>query len=311
MVSYNIGKKGKKMRVAVTGSSGLVGSRLCALLSLEGHEVVRFVRNKPMEDAANLVWWTPAEGVKTPENLEKTDAVIHLAGESVGRFRWSAALKKEIWDSRIEGTNRLVECFGRLSRPPKSFVSASAIGFYGNRGDEVLTENSVQGGGFLSELSAAWENSAQKAASIGIRVVTPRIGMVLAREGGALAKMLPAFKMGLGGRIGSGKQWVSWVTLEDLANLLVFLVKTNEITGPVNAVAPGHCTNASFTCSLARTLHRPALFPVPSAMVSAIFGEMGKELLLSSQRVSPQLIVDMGFKFKHSDLENALPFVLH
>jgi uncharacterized protein (TIGR01777 family) len=238
--------------------------------------------------------------------MDGVDAVVHLAGENIAAGRWTEERKKRIRESRVVGTQRLCETLGRLTNKPKVVVVASAIGFYGARNDEVLTETSPAGEGFLPEVCEAWEASAQPAIDAGIRVVHPRIGVVLAAKGGALATMLPAFKMGVGGRVGSGKQYMSWVSLDDVVGIIHHLIFTDDISGPVNAVAPNPVTNAEFTKALGRVLRRPTLLPVPKTAIKMLFGEMGEKLVLQGARVIPDKLQKSGFEFLHTDLETAL-----
>ena len=251
------------MNVLVSGSSGLVGSALVAALNADGHRVKRLVR-AAVRDAEDEVGWDPAGGVLDPAGLEGLDAVVHLAGENIASGRWTTAKKARIRDSRVKGTELLCQTLARLDRPPKTLVSTSAVGYYGDRGDEVLTEDSPPGHGFLAEVCEAWEAATEPAAAKGIRVVRLRIGVVLSPRGGALAKMLPAFKMGLGGRIGNGRQYMSWITLDDLVGVIRFALTNNELSGPVNAVSPNPVTNLEFTKTLGRVLHRPTVLPLPA-----------------------------------------------
>jgi uncharacterized protein (TIGR01777 family) len=237
-------------------------------------------------------------------------AVVHLAGESIAGGRWTAERKKKIVESRLVGTQNLAESIAKVTRRPAVLVSASAIGYYGDRGDEVLTESSSSGSGFLAQVASGWEAATEPAARAGVRVVAPRIGVVLAGQGGALPKMALPFRFGLGGRVGSGKQWMSWITLDDLVRLLVYAVTNELIRGPVNAVSPQSVTNAEFTRTLARVLHRPAIFPAPAFAVRLVLGEMADELLLASQRVEPKVAMESGFRFQYPQLETALGHAL-
>ncbi len=291
------------MRVAVTGSSGMIGSALVSTLTGFGHQIHRLIR--PGKDAqAPDVTWDPSTDVLAPE-LAGVDAVVHLAGESI-TGRWTAAKKTAIATSRIQGTRNLSEGFARLDRKPSVLVAASAIGYYGDRGDEPLTEKSEPGDAFLSTVAKAWEEATQPAANAGIRVVNIRIGMVLSSRGGALAEMLTPFRLGVGGPLGSGKQWMSWIALDDLIAAIRFIFDREELKGPVNAVSPGPVTNREFVRALGHVLHRPAILPLPSFAIEALFGEMGRELLLASARVLPKKLVDAGFEYQHPDLEAAL-----
>jgi hypothetical protein len=261
--------------------------------------------------ASNEIFWNPALGSLNPETLEGFDAVVHLAGESIGGARWNPETKRRIGDSRIQGTQLLVETLLGLSKPPGVLVSASAIGFYGSRGEEILNEASSPGEGFLPDLCQRWEQAAQAAASRGIRVVNPRIGLVLSRNGGALAKMLLPFKLGLGGKIGSGSQYMSWITLDDLVGSIRHMILDSDLSGPVNAVSPQPVTNLKFTRALGRALRRPTLFPAPAFALRIALGEMADALLLSSTRVEPARLHASGYQFLHPELEAALRSVLN
>lgn len=295
------------MRVAITGSSGLVGTELRTQLSAAGHDIVRVERG---ERGSLPVVWQPAQQWIAPAALEGCDAVVHLAGASIGDGRWSANRKRELWNSRIDSTRLLVEHFATLKQKPSVFVCASAIGVYGNRGDEELSDDAAAGGGFLADLVQAWEAEAHKAEALGIRVVTLRSAIVLAQDGGALAKMLTPFKFGVGGRLGSGKQWMSWIALEDEARAIAWTLTHEELHGPVNLAAPHPTRNADFTKVLGHVLHRPTLFPVPKFGLRLLFGQMGEELLLYSQRVAPTKLQRSGFAFHYPELETALEAAL-
>jgi uncharacterized protein (TIGR01777 family) len=292
------------MKILVSGSHGLVGKALIRSLTSDGHDVVRLVRGKP--STATEIEWHPNEGRLDASALEDLDAVVHLAGESIATGRWSDEKKRAIRDSRVKGTALLSEALARLTRPPSVFVSASAIGYYGNRGDELLTETSAPGKDFLSDVCVEWEQATQPAVEKGIRTVHARFGIILDANEGALAKMLTPFRMGIGGRIGNGKQWMSWIAIEDVVNGLRFLIQDQSISGPVNFVAPNAVTNAEFTKVLGRVLSKPTLFPVPVFGVRLAFGEMADALLLSSQRVDPRVMKQKGFVFRWAMLEEAL-----
>jgi uncharacterized protein (TIGR01777 family) len=287
------------MQVLVSGSTGLVGSALMAALEGAGHSVVRLVRRTPGANEIRLDAGAP----------ESFDAVVHLAGESIAG-RWTVAKKTRIRDSRVQGTSTLAAALARTGRPPKVMVCASAIGIYGDRGDEVLHEESAPGSDFLAEVSQQWEAATEPAARAGVRVVSLRIGVVLSRRGGALGRMLLPFRMGAGGRIGSGSQWMSWITLDDLVGAIQHALATDSLRGPVNTVAPNAVTNAQFTRALGETLHRPTIFPLPAFMVRLMFGEMGEALLLGSQRVDCGKLVASGFRFRHPELKPALEAIL-
>jgi uncharacterized protein (TIGR01777 family) len=296
------------MRILVSGSHGLVGKALIRPLTADGHDIVRLVRNKPA-GAAELEWH-PNEGRIDAAALEGLDAVVHLAGESIASGRWSDEKKRAIRDSRVKGTVLLSDALARLSRPPSLFVSASAIGYYGDRGDELLTETSAPGKDFLSSVCVEWEQATSPAVEKGIRTVHARFGIILDANEGALAKMLMPFRMGVGGRIGNGKQWMSWIAIEDVVNGLKFLIEDRSISGPVNFVAPNAVTNAEFTKALGRVLSKPKLFPVPAFGAGLAFGEMADALLLSSQRVKPAILAERGFKFAQPTLDQALREIL-
>jgi len=295
------------MHIAVSGSSGMVGSALISSLTREGHRVTRLVRRPAGGDD---VAWDIAQGVKDLPRLEGVDAVVHLAGENIAAGRWTAARKETIRRSRVEGTRRLCESLVRLSRRPKVLVSASAVGFYGNRGEEMLREDSAPGSDFLAQVCREWEAATEPASRAGIRVVQLRFGMILSPAGGALKKMLLPFKLGAGGRIGSGTQYVSWIGIDDVAGVIHHAIVTEFLRGPVNAVAPTPVTNAEYTRTLARVLSRPAIVPMPAFAARLAFGEMADALLLASQRVMPSRLQATGYRFKHPELDGALRHLL-
>lgn len=287
------------MRILVTGASGLIGSALSPSLEAAGHTVVRLSRRGPLR-------WDPTARQIDPAALDGVEAVVHLAGESVAG-RWTPAHKERILASRGDGTAFLAEALAALPVPPRVLVSASAVGWYGDRGDELLTEQSPPGTGFLAEVARLWEGAAKPAADAGIRVVHVRTaGIVLSRNGGALKAMLPAFRAGMAGPIGNGRQWWSWLSLADTVAVYERALTDEALAGPLNAVAPGAVTNAEFTKTLARVLRRPALLPLPVPAVKLVFGEMGKELLLASARVEPRVLSDAGFAFRFPALDAAL-----
>jgi uncharacterized protein (TIGR01777 family) len=287
------------MRILVTGASGFIGSALIGFLRRDGHDAVALVR-RPARGSGE-VQWNPAAVDAAP--IEGADAVVHLAGENIAAGRWTPQRKKAIFDSRVDSTRNLAQSIAATARKPKVFVSASAIGFYGNRGDELLAESSSPGSGFLPEVARAWEAAAERA---GVRVVLPRIGIVLSGHGGALPRMTIPFRMFMGGRVGDGRQWMSWIALEDLVRLLLFAIANHELRGPVNAVAPQAVTNAEFTRTLGRVLHRPTFFPAPAFALRLLMGEMADELLLSGQRVEPKAAREAGFRFEFPQLHSAL-----
>ena len=254
--------------------------------------------------------WEPATGALSPGALDGVDGVVHLAGENIAAGRWTAARKARIRDSRVDGTRRLSEALARLEQPPKTFIVASAIGFYGDRGDERVTEASAPGSGFLPEVCQAWEAAAAPASDAGIRVVHLRIGIVLTPAGGALGQMLLPFKMGVGGVIGSGRQYMSWVALDDVLASVLHALRTEGLSGPVNVVAPNAVTNAEFTNALGRVLRRPTVLPMPAFAARLVFGEMGDALLLASARVEPTRLEESGFVFGYPVLDGALGYLL-
>lgn len=287
------------MKVAVTGASGLIGSALVAALEKAGDQVLRIGRQAPAD-----VLWNPS-GQLDPGKLEGVEAVVHLAGETLSG-RWSENKKSRILNSRARGTETIAMALARMETPPRVLVSASAIGYYGSRGDDLLDEGSASGTGFLAEVARQWEAATKPAEQAGIRVVHPRIGLVLAKHGGALPKMLPAFRLGLGGVVGNGRQWWSWISLTDAVSAIQSLIADSKATGPVNLVAPNPVTNLDFTKAMAKTLRRPALFPLTTGAVKFFFGEMGVETLLASQRVQPMRLEEMGFRFQQPELPAAL-----
>lgn len=293
------------MPVAVTGATGLVGDALCARLAGSGNDILRLVRRRDVDTPREL-FWDPQTGFITPERMNGMHAVVHLAGESIAAGRWTDDKKRRILRSRVDGTHTLCTALARLESPPQVLVCASAIGYYGDRGDEVLDETSDPGTGFLADVCREWEAAAAPAAETGIRVVHLRFGMVLSRGGGALQKMLTPFKLGAGGRIGSGRQYWSWIHLDDVVGAIVHAIATADLNGPVNAVGPQPVTNAEFTRTLGRVLHRPTIMPMPAFAARLALGEMADELLLSSARVLPRKLEQSGYTFAFSDLAAAL-----
>ncbi len=295
------------MKVLVTGARGLVGSYLVPYLQSKGHQVTRLVRNSP--EGQDIIWNPEAKEIDK-QKLEGFDAVIHLAGDNIASGRWTEAKKTEIKRSRVEGTSFLSETLASLQRPPKVLISASAIGYYGDRCNEILTEASKAGDNFLARVCQEWEAATKPAEANGIRVAKLRIGVVLSPKGGALNKMLPPFKMGAGGRIGSGKQYISWIGLEDLVGIVDFILNNNTLAGPVNAVAPNAVTNDQFTAALGSALKRPTIFPVPGFAAHLLLGEMADELLLSSALVKPEKLLANGYQFRYEDISAALVQIL-
>lgn len=297
------------MKVLVSGSRGMIGSSLVPFLLAGGHTVTRLVRG-PAGPGGTEIPWGPTEGKLDLGMLESHDAVVHLAGENLASGRWTPERKVRIFDSRVKGTRLLAETLGGLAHPPKVMVSASAIGYYGDRGDEVLTEESAVGRGFLADLCREWEAASEPAAEKGIRVVRLRLGVVLSPAGGALAKMLLPFKLGLGGRLGSGRQFMSWIALDDVLAVVLRALTDDSLAGPVNAVAPNPVTNLDFTKALGRVLWRPTIFPVPAFALRMAFAGMADETLLASNRVQPVKLLAKGFTYSYAELEGALRHVL-
>ena len=294
------------MNVTVTGASGFLGNRLIARLLEAGHRVHVLGRARKAELPAEVAFsaWDAMKGPPPEESVAGADAVIHLAGEPVAQ-RWSDVVKRRIMDSRRLGTKHLVQALAHAGERPKVMVSASASGYYGDRGDEVLVETSDPGAGFLPEVCIEWEKQAWGAATLGIRVAMIRIGIVLGKEGGALAQMLPPFKLGVAGKLGSGEQWMSWIHVDDLIGLILFAVEQDRVSGAVNGVAPGAVRNAEFTRDLAEAVHRPAIIPVPRFALKLLFGEMG-DIVLASQHIMPMVAESAGFKFRYPELPGAL-----
>jgi uncharacterized protein (TIGR01777 family) len=298
------------MTIVIAGASGLVGSALTQSLRAGGHEVRRLVRGRGAREADEIAW-NPETGEIDQARLEGVDALINLAGENLGARRWTAARREVIRRSRIDATRTLVTAVGKLSRKPAVLLNASAVGFYGDRGDEVLTEASAIGHGFLSEVCLAWETTAGGASQFGVRTVLLRFGVILASEGGALEKMLPLFRLGLGGRLGSGEQWMSWVAIDDVVGVVHHALNDARCVGPINVVAPAAVTNVELTRALAAALHRPAMFPVPAwALRVAVGRGMADEALLASTRVAPRRLSERGYEFRHPTIGQALDAVL-
>ena len=289
--------------VAVSGASGLIGTRLTQILRDSGKTVVPISRRS---NDGNTILWDPAQGFLNPQRLETVDTIVHLAGENIAAGRWNESVKQKIRDSRVQGTLNLVNSLKGLKTRPKTLVCASAIGFYGDRGTEVLDEASSQGTGFLPEVCAEWEHAALTAQELGMRVVNVRIGVVLSAQGGALQKMLLPFKLGLGGIVGNGRQYWSWIGLNDVSRVIAFCVDTPSLSGPVNAVSPHTATNFDFTRILGSVLHRPTLFPLPAFVAKLVLGEMAEALLLSSCRVTPGVLRTAGFAFEQPELRACL-----
>lgn len=300
----------RALRIGVTGATGLVGTQLCAFLSTGGHEVIRFVRGEPGPGtgAGATRRWNPADPERgmAPESVEDLDAVIHLAGEPIAAGRWTEARKRSIRESRTLGTAAVARAIAGARRRPEVFISASAIGFYGHRGEEWVDERSAPGEGYLPDVVRAWEDATVAARNAGVRTVHVRVGVVLSAAGGALAKMRTPFLLGAGGPIGDGRQGFSWISLDDLLGTMLFVMRNPEIAGPVNAVAPNALPQRGFARVLGRVLRRPSFAPLPAFAVSALFGEMGRRLLLDGAFVRPTVLAAAGYRFSHSSLEQAL-----
>jgi uncharacterized protein (TIGR01777 family) len=293
-----------KGRVVIAGASGLIGNRLVPALQADGWEVARLVRRASR--GAEEISWDPAAGELAPERIEGCAAVINLAGAGIGDGRWTEARRRLILRSRVDATRTLVSALARVERKPAVWINASAVGFYGDGGDTILTEASGIGQGFLPEVCLAWETHAEGAARLGVRTVLLRLGVVLAGEGGALAKMLPLFRKGLGGPVGSGRQWMSWIGIEDVLGVVLFALGEPRCAGPINVVAPEPVTNAAFAAALGRVLGRPAVLPAPAWALRLAYGRMADELLLAGTRAIPQRLTGIGYAFRQAELDGAL-----
>jgi len=297
------------MLVAVTGASGLIGTAVVRRLRAEGHQVLRLTRSRP--SGPDQLQWDPMAGRLDPDALAKADAVVHLAARNIGdRLRWTAATKRDILQTRVEGTGLVAGTMAGLSLGPRVLVCASGVGFYGDRGDEVLTEASSGGRGFLADVVRRWEEAADPARAAGLRVVHLRTGPVQTAAGAGLPKQALMFRLGIGGRLGSGRQWLSWISLDDIAGAYLHALTREDLDGPVNAVAPNPVTNAEFTATLARVLHRPAVLHVPAFGPRLVLGEAADELLFVSQRARPARLLATGYRFQFPELEPALRHTL-
>ena len=292
------------MKVLITGASGLIGAALQKSFAEKGYEMLLASRKEPQDE--QHIQLSVEEGFADSEKLEGIDAVVHLAGENVSGLRWTEEKKKAIRDSRVLGTRNVVNAISKLKAKPKVFIAASAIGFYGERGDQEVTESSSAGDNFLAEVSKAWESESRRAEDAGIRTVLLRTGIVLSKNGGALAAMLTPFKLGVGGVVGSGKQWMSWISLDDHVAVINYAIENENLRGAVNSVSPHPVTNQEFTKTLGEVLYRPTFLPLPEFAVSMVFGEMGDALLLASTKVMPKRLEDAGFEFKLPDLKAAI-----
>lgn len=294
--------------VVITGASGMIGSALTDALRADGKRVLRAVRREARSD--DELSWDPEAGTIEREKLEGVDAVVHLAGAGIADKRWTVSYKQLILDSRVDGTTLIAKTLASLEHKPRVFACASAIGYYGDRGNEVLDESAISGDGYLPEVCLQWERSCQPARDAGIRTANMRIGVVLSTKGGALAKMLTPFKLGGGGVLGSGKQWFSWIELDDIVRAMQFVVANDSLSGPVNLVAPNPVTNREFTKTLGTVLSRPTVLPMPEFAAKLVFGEMADALLLASTRVVPNALTQAGFEFQQGELEPALRHIL-
>jgi uncharacterized protein len=297
------------MKILVTGASGLVGSAVVNYFNGRGDEVFQLVRKPPRAESREIPW-NPLKGIEDATLLEGMDAVIHLAGEPIAEGRWTEEKKRRIRESRIEGTRVLAEALAKLERPPHTLLSASAIGYYGSRGSDILTEESARGDDFLARLCGEWEEATTAASRAGLRVIQMRFGIILSATGGALAKMLTPFKFGLGGRLGTGEQYMSWIALDDVVGIIDHLLEKGALRGAVNVVAPNPLTNREFTEALGEVLSRPTLLSTPEFVLRLAFGEMAEVALLASQRVEPARLKESGYVFKYPDLKAALHQIL-
>ena len=295
------------MKVAVTGSSGLIGSSLISFLSEKDITFSKILRENPKEDEIS---WKPEDGDWNSAFDEGIDGIVHLAGENIASGKWTKKKKEKIRSSRIEGTNRLCEHILKLPTTPSVLVCASAIGYYGDRGMEFLNEGSSRGSGFLPDVCVGWEEATESVSKAGIRVVNVRFGVVLSKDGGALAKMLTPFKMKMGGKIGRGTQYMSWVAIDDVTGAIYHTLVTDSLKGPVNVTAPNPATNKEFTDTLGKVLNVPTVMPMPAFAAKFAFGEMAKDLLLASTKVAPKRLADSGYEFQYPELENALKHIL-
>lgn len=294
------------MKILITGASGLIGKALQGAFAHRGYEMLLATRREPGKP--DQIQWSAEDGFREEdlERLEGLDAVIHLAGEPISGLRWTDEKKKAIRDSRVKGTHNVVNTLANLTQKPKVFIAGSAMGFYGDRGDEIVSESSPPGDNFLADVCREWETESRRAEDSGIRTVLLRTSIVLSKDGGALATMMTPFKFGVGGVIGSGKQWMSWVSLDDVVGIVNYAIENPELRGAVNVASPNPVTNEEFTKTLGDVLYRPTFLPLPEFAVNLVFGEMGDALLLNSTRVDPKRLRDAGYEFKFKDLKQAL-----
>jgi uncharacterized protein len=292
------------MKILITGASGLIGRALQQSFAEQGHTMLLASRQEPKDE--QHIKWSIEDGFADPGKLEGIDVVVHLAGENVSGLRWTEEKKQAIRDSRVLGTRNVVDAISKLKKKPNTFIASSAIGFYGERGDDEVTESSAPGDNFFAEVSTAWESESRRAEDAGIRTVLLRTGIVLSKNGGALSAMLTPFKLGVGGVVGSGRQWMSWISLDDEIAIINYAIENKEIRGAVNAVAPNPVTNEVFTKTLGEVLYRPTFIPLPAFAISMLFGEMGDALLLASTKVLPKRLEEAGFKFKYPELKGAI-----
>ena len=293
-------------KILITGASGMIGKALQPVLAEKGYDLLLASRSEPKDD--RHIKWTLEDGFRDEDlsRLEGLDAVIHLAGENVAGLRWTEEKKKAIRDSRVLGTRTVIDAFSKLKQKPKTFIAGSAIGFYGDRGDEEMTESSQAGTNFFADVCREWEAESRRAEDMGIRTILLRTGIVLDKDGGALGTMLLPYKLGVGGVVGSGKQWMSWIALEDEIRAIIYVLENENIRGAVNLTSPNPATNQEFTKTLGDVLYRPTFLPLPEFAVSMIFGEMGDALLLDSTKVLPRRLEDAGFEFKYPTLRSAI-----
>ncbi len=296
------------MKVAVTGSSGLIGSNLLSLLSQKDISISKILRQNPKDQNFS---WKPEGGEWDSAFADGIDGFVHLAGENIASGRWTKVKKREIRSSRVEGTKKLCEHILKLPSPPSVFVCASAIGFYGDRGMEFLNESCSRGNGFLSDVCVEWEEATDSISKAGIRVVNVRFGVVLSKDGGALAKMLTPFKMGMGGKVGNGKQFMSWVAIDDATGAIYHALTTDTLKGPVNVTAPNPVTNIEFTRTLGHVLNRPTVMTMPAFATKLAFGEMANDLLLASTKVAPKKLFETGYNFQYTEIENTIKHILN